>query len=165
NRLSTVSGPAIRDVDFLTEGDHTELIAVTDNAAEERLLLFNANDATQPLALGVFRDGTKHYQKRLLALSGITLDLRGTPSPTCPGVNGLKFTGDLAVATSSFFDLNQPLPIVHSLITFYDISQRTAPCFLGRKLLTTHPGEALPVIKGTVRGVGQPRRVVALKHS
>ncbi|MEO8678604.1 MAG: PKD domain-containing protein [Vicinamibacterales bacterium] len=150
----------LKDIQILRRGPagspQTTLVAVADASPAFKFVTIDVTNPQTPVDVGRELGGS--LKERLTLLTGVTaLHLRPTPPSTCPPGGG-TFTGDLALTAT-----DNPL---FSFVSYYDITNRTAPCLIGGKLLSANPETLSDFSRtGTVRAVGHARGVAALQHS
>ncbi len=119
----------------------TSLIAVSSNDFGFKLHAIDVSDPQNPLGLG--EAGGGHLTRRVALRTHASFQLSGDLTFCNAHVTNRKFTGALAVGTSS--DVND------THIMFYDVTDPNAPCTLGSKTITTNPEESGTFVHGTFR--------------
>ncbi len=135
----------------------TTLVAVTDASPLYKFVMMDVTNPLAPVDVGRELGGSLKQRVTLLTgVSGLTLNVTPTTPNTCaPG--GATFSGDLALTAT-----DNPL---FSFVSFYDVTDRAAPCLMGGKLLSANPETLSDFSRtGTVRAVGHAKGVAALQH-
>jgi hypothetical protein len=159
--LETVPGPAgIRDLRLRTSDVPGEpsvlLLATTDSKLGNSLIAINVGDPARPAQVGKAQAG---FFKREMTLAPNVSDLTlAGPSPCAPQTS--TFSGDLVATTSWTVDF--------TYVSFFNVTNPSAPCLMANKLLTASPDSELFSVSehGTYHLFGAAARGVAtIVHS
>jgi PKD repeat protein len=151
---------SVRDIQILRKdvaGSPTVQLLVTTNTKNgNSVIAVDVTDPSKPTLTGSALAGFHKRQLNLTTdVSGLTL---AGPSPCAP--NAATFNGDLAITTSHLVDF--------TYVSFFDVTNLTAPCQMANKVLTATPD--LPLFEAVERGTYHlfgvlSRGVATIRHA